>query len=87
MKMFDGGNLVIACIKGRNFDLLHHLIYNTRKNVNKGKNNDDMAPAKYDLSSKYYTVKNMEYWWKSRECKDNQGNNALHHVFEIDDYE
>ena len=83
--MVDGGNIVIACIKGRNFDLLHHLVKDTRKNVNKGKSSDELSPAKYDLSTRYFSNSNMNYWWKSRECKDNQGNNALHYVFEIDE--
>ena len=65
--------------------MLDHLVKDTRKGINKDRAEKDRIPPKYDLSSKYYTYENMEYWWKSRECKDDCGCNALHHVFEIDD--
>ena len=65
--------------------MLHELVNNTRKGINKGKAEAEKIKPKYDLSSKYYTFENLEYWWKSRECKDDCGCNAMHHVFEIDD--
>ena len=70
MKMFDGGNLVIACIRGKNYDLLSHIVKDTRQNVNHGRSNSELIPAKYDLTSKFSSHEKVKYFWKSRECKD-----------------
>ena len=67
------------------FELLHHLVKDTRKGINKDRAEAERIAPKYDLSSKHYTFENMEYWWKSRESKDDCGCNALHHVFAIDE--
>ena len=78
MKTYNGQNLVHAAIKGGQFDMLHFLVDNTAKNVNKNVPKDKKIIEKYKIPF----FKRSEYW-KTRSARDFTGNSPLHFCFEI----
>jgi len=76
IKMFNGQNLPSACIIGQQYELLEYIAADTRK----GKQRRTRPKRKYQVQ-KY---DHISYFYKSRESKDKQGNNACHFAFLIE---
>lgn len=70
MPLFRGLNVIAACVKGNQFELLSYLIKDTKG-----------GSDKYKLSN----AKDRARFWKSRTGKDDCGNNLCHYAFEKND--
>ena len=82
IKLYQRQNAVKACILGENYILLEEFIKDTNREV----------LTTMDQKDKRYSMKeckwnDIDYFWKSRENKDEFGNNVMHAVFLIEDVE
>jgi hypothetical protein len=74
--------VIDACVLGEQYDLLEYLIKDTRKGIN---NHITDESKKYHIKYKINNFIMTDYYWKSREGKDENGNNTCHLAFEIQD--
>ena len=65
--------MVCACINGLQYPMLQYLVTDSMRGTNKG------SVTRYKIEND----KDIDYYWKSRQSKDNCGNNAFHHCFAI----
>jgi hypothetical protein len=83
MKLYQGQSVVDACVLGKQYDLLEYMVKDTRKGINIGLPDDKKYPVKFKIDD----YMNLDYYWKSRQNKDQVGNNTLHLVFSVVDNE
>lgn len=84
IKIFRNQSVIDACVLGEQYDLLEYLIKDTRKGIN---NKITDESKKFRIKYKIENFLMTEYYWKSREGKDENGNNTCHLAFEIMDRE
>ena len=80
MKLFGHQNVVDGCVRGCQYKLLEYLISNTKKGAW-----EQCGYRKYDTT--LIGSRELDYYWKSRQNKDQSGNNTCHVAFEIVDEE
>ena len=81
MKLFKHQNLIAACVKGLQYELLEWLIKDTYQGATTYKKGQRKIPPKYKVEDQ----RKFDYYWKSRENRDDQGNSPLHVCYEIHD--
>ena len=69
--------MIDACILGEQYNLLEYLIKDTRKGINNQREESQKVFVKYNIVS----FLDLDYYWKSREGKDDVANNACHLAF------
>jgi hypothetical protein len=74
---------VDACVLGKHYELLEYLVKDTRKGINIGLAEEAKYPVKYKIDDFLM----LDYWWKSRQNKDINGNNTCHLLFSVVDDE
>lgn len=80
MKFHESQNVIGACIKGCQYDLLKYLIEDSRKGAR-----EKCGYVKYEFDGREIRTEQLNYYWKSRQNKDQNGNNSCHLTFEIVD--
>ena len=75
LKTFKYQSVVDACVVGMRYELLEYLVKDSKQGL--VRKND--KPQKY----KIVDFLNLDYYWKSRAGKDQNGNNTCHLAFEI----
>ena len=82
IKIFRNQSVIDACVLGEQYELLEYLIKDTRKGIN---NHITDESKKFHIKFKINNFIMTDYYWKSREGKDENGNNTCHLAFEIQD--
>ena len=78
MKLFGHQNVIDSCVKGGQYEELEYLILNSKKGAW-----EHCGYRKYDTTQISST--DLDYYWKSRQNKDENGSDSCHVAFEIVD--
>lgn len=78
MKLFRGQDVIAACVKGGQYNLLEYLVKDTNY---QNKDNWEIDVEKY----RFMNDEDKKKFIKSKTTKDECGNNSCHYAFEIKD--